>query len=255
MSAALVTGASAGIGNAFVRRLARDRNDLVLVSRNEVRLKELADELRTTYGVEVEVLVADLSEDAGCRLVEARLADRSRPIDLLVNNAGYGVNSRFVTGDVEAEEQMMRVLVRAVMRLTRAALPGMVDRGQGAVINVSSVASYVPHGTYSAAKAWVTSFSIGLSADLAGTGVRVQALCPGYTHTEFHERAGIDMRRTPEWMWLDADQVVDDSLAALARDRVVCIPGTQYKAAVALARAVPARVLVAAVKRLGRRRR
>src|SRR5688572_23932811 len=235
MSTALVTGATAGIGNAFVRRLARDRYDLILVSRNAERLEALAVELRTSYGVEVEVLAADLADDAGCRTVESRLADRDRPVDLLVNNAGFSVNRRFVTGDIDHEELMLRVLVRAVLRLSRAAVPGMIERHHGAVINVSSVAAFVPQGTYSAAKAWVTSFTQGLAGDLEGSGVRVLALCPGYTQTEFHERAGIDMRRTPDWMWLDAEEVVADAFAALARGSVVCVPGVQYKTLVTVA--------------------
>ena len=162
--------------------------DLVLVSRNATRLEELAHGLRATYGVDVEVLVADLVDDEGCRSIEKRLSD-GPPVDLLVNNAGFSVNKRFLTGDIEDEEAMLRVLVRAVLRLTRAAVPGMVARGHGAVINVSSVAGFVPQGTYSAAKAWVTAFSQSLAVDLAGTGVRVMALCPGL-HPHGVPRAG-----------------------------------------------------------------
>ena len=255
MSTALVTGATAGIGNAFVRRLAADRYDLVLVSRDAERLEALAAELRAAYGVQVEVLAADLAEDAGCRAVEGRLGDTARPVDMLVNNAGFSVNRRFVTGDIEDEERMLRVLVRAVLRLTRAGLPGMVERRHGAVVNVSSVAGFVPQGTYSAAKAWVTSFTQGLAADLTGTGVRALAVCPGFTHTEFHERAGIDMRRTPDWLWLDADDVVSEAFAALDRGQVVCVPGLQYKTMVTVARHTPTRVLAAAARRFRRRRR
>jgi uncharacterized protein len=251
MSTALVTGATAGIGNAFVRRLAADRYHLVLVSRDRTRLEELARELRTTYGVRVDVVAADLAEDAGCRLVEARLADPAEPVDLLVNNAGFSLGGRFIGNDVEDEDRLLRVLVRAVLRLTRAALPGMVERRHGVVINVSSVAAFVPQGTYSAAKAWVTSFTQGLAGDLSGTGVRMLALCPGFTHTEFHERAGIDMRRTPDWLWLDADDVVSDAFAALDRGHVVCVPGAQYKTIVGVTRRLPFR-LVQRVTRLRR---
>ena len=255
MSTALVTGATAGIGNAFVRRLAKDRYDLVLVSRDESRLEALATEIRTAHGVAVEVLAADLAEDEGCRRVEARLADRDRPVDVLVNNAGFTVHKRFVTGDIDDEERMLRVLVRAVLRLTRAGVPGMLERRHGAVINVSSVAGFLPQSTYSAAKAWVTSFTQGLAGDLAGTGVRVLALCPGYTQTEFHERAGIDMRRTPDWLWLGAEEVVDGAFAALARGTVVCVPGKQYKTIVAVARHVPHRAWTGVARQLRRRRR
>ena len=255
MSTALVTGATAGIGNAFVRRLARDHYDLVLVSRDESRLEALAAEIRAAHGVGVEVLPADLAEDDGCRRVEARLADRDRPVDVLVNNAGFSVNKRFVTGDIDDEERMLRVLVRAVLRLTRAAVPGMLERRHGAVINVSSVAGFLPHSTYSAAKAWVTSFTQGLAGDVVGTGVRVLALCPGYTHTEFHERAGIDMRRTPDWLWLDAEEVVDGAFAALSRGVVVHVPGPQYKTIVALARHLPQRAWTGVARQLRGRRR
>jgi short-subunit dehydrogenase len=255
MTTALITGATAGIGNSFARRLAADGHDLVLVARDEKRLKETAAELGAAYGVPVEVLVADLADDDGCRSVEERLADAARPVDLLVNNAGFSVGRRFVTGDIEEEERMLRVLVRAVLRLTRAAVPGMVERGHGAIINVSSVASFVPQGTYSAAKAWVTSFSQGLAGDLAGTGVRVLALCPGFTRTEFHDRAGIDMRSTRAWMWLDADRVVGDALADLRRDAVVSVPGLQYKVIVAVARRVPTKILHAVARRVRGTRR
>jgi hypothetical protein len=253
MPTALVTGATAGIGHAFVRRLAADRHDLVLVARDRARLEALATELRAAYAVQVEVLAADLTDDAGSRAVEARLADGDRPVDVLVNNAGFTVGRRFLAGDVEDEELMLRVLVRAVLRLTRAAVPGMVDRRRGAVINVSSVAGFLPRGTYGAAKAWVTAFSQGLAVELTGTGVQVLALCPGFTHTEFHDRAGIDMRRTPGWLWLDADEVVDAAFDALGRGRTVCVPGRQYQALVAVARHAPPR-LVAAVVRRSRRR-
>jgi len=256
MSTALITGATAGIGNAFVRRLARDRYDLVLVSRDAERLEKLAAELRNAYGIEVDVLPADLVSDEGCRTVEERLADSTRPVDVLVNNAGFGVNSRFVTGDIDDEDRMLRVLVRAVLRLTRAALPGMLERRHGTVINVSSVAGFVPQGTYSAAKAWVTTFSQGVAGDVAASGVQVLALCPGFTHTEFHDRAGLDMGRTPGWLWLQADDVVDAAFTALHRGQVVCVPGRQYQAIVALARHMPVRLVTIVARHVrGSRRR
>ncbi len=187
MSTALITGPTSGIGNAFARRLAADGNDLVLVARDGIRREELAHGLRSTYGVDVEVLVADLVDEEGCRSIEKRLSDGA-PVDLLVNNAGFSLNRRFLTGDIDDEEDMLRILVRAVLRLTRAAVPGMVARGYGAVINVSSVAGFVPQSTYSAAKAWVTAFSQGLAGDLDGTGARDGAL--PWLHAHGVPRAG-----------------------------------------------------------------
>jgi short-subunit dehydrogenase len=238
VSTALVTGATAGIGNAFARRLATDGYDVVLVARDHSRLEQLATQLRSR-GAGAEVLAADLSDRDQLARVEARLRDPQQPVDLLVNNAGFGLNQRFVTGSVEEEQRLVDVLVTAVMRLSHAAAGGMVDRGTGSIVNVSSVASFLPFGTYSAAKAWVTSFSQGLANEVAPKGVRVMALCPGFVHSEFHERAGIDLSRSKEWMWLDADRLVSDALADLARGRVVSVPGAQYKAIAAATHVVP----------------
>jgi short-subunit dehydrogenase len=238
VSTALVTGATAGIGNAFARRLATDGYDVVLVARDRDRLERMATELRS-HGVGAEVLAADLSERSELARVEARLRDPDQPVDLLVNNAGFTLNQRFVTGSVEEEQRLVDVLVTAVMRLSHAAAGGMVDRGTGSIVNVSSVASFLPFGTYSAAKAWVTFFSQGLANEVVPKGVRVMALCPGFVHTEFHQRAGIDLSRSKEWMWLDADRLVSDALADLARGRVVSVPGAQYKAIAAATHLVP----------------
>jgi uncharacterized protein len=242
MPTALVTGATAGIGAVFADRLAREGQDLVLVARDEARLAVVAERLRRSYAVAVEVLPADLADDAGCAKVEQRLADRARPIDLLVNNAGFGIGVRFLDSEVEDEERMLRVLVRAVLRLTHAALPGMVARGRGAVINVSSMATWRANGTYAAAKAWVTSFTEGLARQVAGTGVRVMALCPGYTHTEFHQRAGI-RKPGPEQLWLTPEQVVDEGLRDVRRGVVVSVPSARYKVLAFLARHAPRSLL------------
>ncbi|RKS80536.1 hypothetical protein CLV35_0973 [Motilibacter peucedani] len=225
MPTALVTGASSGIGAAFVERLAARGFDLVLVARDAARLEIRAAEVRDAYAVAAEVLPADLSDREQLRLVEVRLSDPERPVDLLVNNAGFSLGADFGESDVRDEERLLDVLVRAVVVLSKAALPGMVERGGGAVINVSSIAGLLPNGTYSAAKAYVTSFTEGLATSLAGTGVRVQALCPGLTHTEFHSRAGLDLRRAPSFVWTTAEQVVDTSLRDLDRGRLVSLPG------------------------------
>lgn len=229
MGTALITGATAGIGWEFARTLASRGHDIVLVARDRARLEHAAEELRAMR-VQVEVLVADLADREQLATVEARLSDRSRPVEILVNNAGFGVPVKFSQADVESEQRMLDVLVTAVMRLTHAALPGMVARGTGAILNVSSVASWITGGTYSAAKSWVTVFSESLSIELAGTGVHVTAVCPGYTHTEFHQRAGMQMDSVPEWMWLNTQQVVDTALKDVRKGKPVSVAGGQYKA-------------------------
>jgi uncharacterized protein len=236
---ALVTGATAGIGLTFARRYARDGHDLVLVARDEQRLNEVADELRTTYGHEVEVLRADLADRAQVQTVADRLADRSRPVDVLVNNAGFALNRSFVSGDVADEERLLDVLCTAVLVLSHAAAGGMRDRRRGTIVNVSSVSGFVAMGTYSAAKAWVTTFSEGLWRELKPYGVHVTAVCPGFTHTEFHQRASINMSKLPSIGWLDVDRVVDEGLADVRRGKVVSVPSKRYKALVFAIRHVP----------------
>jgi short-subunit dehydrogenase len=239
MTTALITGATAGIGAEFARQLAGRGVDLVLVARDADRLSSLADELTARHRVACEVMSADLTDRAALATVEERLADRDRPVDLLVNNAGFGVNQLFVGGDLDEEQRMLDVLVTAVLRLTHAALPGMVARGTGGVINVSSVASFIAGGTYSAAKSWVTVFSESVDRQVAGTGVTVMALCPGFTHTEFHQRADMDVDHLPDWMWLDAPDLVRSALGDFARGRPVSVPGAQYKVLSTLARYLP----------------
>lgn len=241
MPTALVTGPTAGLGTAFARQLAQRRFDLVLVARDEARLSALAADLQAMHGIRTEVVVADLSDPAAREPVLQRLRDDGRHVDLLVNNAGIGTSGEFWTAPWQQIEGQLELNVTAVVQLSHAALPGMVERGAGAVVNVASVAGLVPGrgSTYSASKAYLVSFSEGLSAGLHGTGVRVMALCPGFTRTEFHQRAGIDMSGSATGIWLDPDAVVTAGLKDLARGTVVSVPDLRYKAVVAGSRLVP----------------
>jgi len=235
----LVTGPTAGIGRSFAHALAGRGDDLVLVARDEKRLTDLATELNGRYGVQVECLPADLSDRVSLGTVERRLADPARPVDLLVNNAGFGLRHKFLDTDVEDEQRMLDVLVTAVLRLSHAAVGPMAERGHGAVVNVSSVAGFLPRGTYSASKAWVTSFTRWLDLAYRDRGVRAMALCPGFVRTEFHTRMGMSPGSIPRWLLLDADRVVRQALADLDRGRRVSIPGRRYKAVTILARSTP----------------
>ena len=239
MTTALITGGTAGIGKAFADSFARSGYHVILVARNPERLEAVAAQLREAGAPEVETLPADLETEEGRGAVEARLADAERPVDFLVNNAGFDLSRPFTKTSVEDQERLLAIHVRAPMRLTHAALPGMIARGRGAVVNVASVSAFVPRGTYSAAKAWAVTFSESLAMDLRGTGVRAMALCPGFTHTEFHERASIETDTVPAWMWLEAGYVVEQALRDLRRGVPVSIPGAQYKALTAASRYVP----------------
>lgn len=253
MTTALITGATSGLGAAFARRLARDGHDVVLAARDTERLQHQATEVHDQHGVEASVLTADLATEEGIAALEKRVADPDHPVDLLVNNAGFGQKGRFLEVSTDDELTMLRVHCEAVLRSTKAAAAAMRERGRGGVVNVASVAAFVPRGTYGASKAWVVQFTQGAAADLRGSGVRLMALCPGFVRTEFHERAGMDTGSIPGWMWLDAPRVVDAALADLARGRTLSVPDPRYKALTGLAKLAPRGLLSRTTATTGRR--
>lgn len=239
MTTALVTGASAGIGAEFARQLASRGNDLVLVARDATRLQALADELTAAHGIRAEVLPADLTDRAATQRVCDRLADEADPVDILVNNAGFGLKGSFLGNDIADEEAGLDVMVRAVLLTCHAAGRAMRERGRGQIINVSSVAGWITSGTYSAEKSFVTVFTEGLSVQLQGTGVTATAVAPGFTHTEFHERAELPMGWLPDWAWLSASELVSGALDDAAKGKAISVPGRQWKAVATLARIAP----------------
>lgn len=255
MGTALVTGASAGLGRAFATELAQRGHDLVLVARDRTRLEELAEELRQTYAVSTEILPADLAERNQTEQVADRLRDPSRPVDLLVNNAGFGLRGSFTRGDLAEEERALDVMARAVMVLSHAAAGSMRARGRGGILNVSSVAGFAVMGTYSAIKSWVTVFTEALSVELAGTGVLVTAVCPGFVHTEFHGRARMNMSALPEPLWLDTDEVVTAALRDLDAGKAVSVPSLTYRAVTAGIKVLPRSLVRGVSGSLARRRR
>lgn len=245
---ALVTGPTAGIGHEFAVQLAQRGFDLVLVARSEGRLKEVSDEL-AQYGATSEVLVADLTRREDMLRVEERIR---QGIDLLVNNAGFGQKHPFLENSVDDEVAMLDILVTAVLRLSHAALSTMVERGEGGVINVSSIAGELPRGTYSAAKAYVTRFSEWADLTYRDRGVRTMALLPGFTKTEFHARMDVSRDSAPSWMWLEAEDLVREALDDFDKGKTISIPSMRYKALTAVSRYTPSTVK-ARLQRLGRR--
>ncbi len=239
MATALITGGTAGLGRGFAEAFAQQGFDLVLVARNQARLDEVGQELHRLYGVTVSGLAADLTQRAGMAIVEDRLSDPAGGVDVLVNNAGFGLKAGFLESTMADEQALLDILVTAPMRLTHAALPGMIGRGMGSIINVSSMAGWITAGTYSAAKAWLTTFTEGLSAELHGTGVTATVVCPGFVHTEFHERSGIHAPRLPGLFWLDVDQVVGAAVEDARKGRLVSVPSRQYQALSVLAKYSP----------------
>jgi short-subunit dehydrogenase len=239
MSTALVTGATAGIGESFTRLLAEKGFDLVLVARDNKRLQERAKALSKKYKVEVEVLQADLSVPAQLAKVEKRLSNTKKPIEVLINNAGFGIKDSFLSSNIADEIRLIDVLAKVPMKLMHAVLPQMLDRNSGTIINVSSVASFIAGGTYSAAKSYLTVHTESLHTELSKTNINISALCPGFTRTEFHQRGKMKMSGLPSFMWLEADRVVSESWRAAMAGKAICIPGWQYKILSTIARFGP----------------
>jgi short-subunit dehydrogenase len=242
---ALVTGATAGIGESFTRLLAAKGFNLILVARDEARLHERAAGLKENFGAESVVIVADLATEAGCAKVEDYI--RANEIEVLINNAGFGINKAFTMSDLAKEEEVLKVLVRTPMRLMHVALPAMKERNSGVVINVSSVASFIAGGAYSASKAYLTVLSESLSTELSATNIKVSALCPGFTRTEFHQRGRMKMAGLPNFMWLNSDALVAKAWKDAVSGKPVSIPGWQYKTLMGVISLLPRSI----VRRLG----
>lgn len=251
---ALVTGASSGIGETFARKLSSRGCSLLLVARRKERLEQLASELG-----HAEAIAADLTVGGDVRRVEERIAAEQN-LELLVNNAGFGTLGLFHEADPEGQARMHLLHVLAIVRLTRAALPGMVARRQGGVINVSSVSAFFHNPAnvgYCATKAWINSFTEGLCLELKSirSPVRVQALCPGFTYSEFHDTLGVDRRLIPRYLWMSAEEVVETSLRALERNQPLVIPGWQYRWIVRFHSRLPRWLQHAAALKYGARHR
>lgn len=237
VSWALVTGATSGIGESFTRLLASHKYNIVLVARDLPRLQERAQGLEEKFGAKTHVIQADLATDEGCLKVENYILENQ--IDVLINNAGFGTSKAFTMSTLEIEQQLLDVLVRTPMRLMHVALPLMKQRNKGVIINVSSVAGYIAGGTYSASKSYLTVLSESLHTELAPTGVKISALCPGFTRTEFHQRGKMSMKGLPNFLWLNSDRLVEQSWSDALKGKAVSVPGWQYKLLIFIVQTVP----------------
>jgi short-subunit dehydrogenase len=240
---AVVTGASSGIGAVYAERLAAQGYDLLLVARRKDRLEELARTLAQKHGIRAEAFPANLSIDEGLHAVEDRIAGTDT-LTMLVNNAGFGIRGLFQESDLARQEEMHRLHIIATMRLTHAALGGMMARGRGTIVNVSSVAAFSQspwNTTYSATKTWMNSFTEALAVELKtmGAPIKLQALCPGFTVTEFHDVMGVDRKIVPAGWWMTSEDVVEESLRGLERNKLIVIPGWRYRVYVFLLAFIP----------------
>ena len=239
---ALVTGATSGIGESFTRLLASNKYNIVLVARDLPRLQERAQALEAKYGVQTQVIQADLATDEGCLKIEKHILENQ--VDVLINNAGFGTSKAFTMSTLDIEQQLLDVLVRTPMRLMHVALPLMKQRKQGIIINVSSVAGYIAGGSYSASKSYLTVLTESLHTELAATKVKVSALCPGFTRTEFHQRGKMSMKGLPNFLWLNSDRLVEQSWRDALKGKAVSVPGWQYKLLVFLVQTLVPRSIV-----------
>jgi short-subunit dehydrogenase len=238
---ALVTGATSGIGESFTRLLAENNYNIVLVARDLPRLQERATGLEAKFNIKTHLIQADLATDSGCNAVEQYIANNH--IDVLINNAGFGINKAFTVSQLDSEQQLLDVLVRTPMRLMHVALPLMKQRNKGVIINVSSVASFIAGGTYSASKSYLTVLSESLHTELAGTNVKISALCPGFTRTEFHQRGRMSMKGLPSFLWLDSDELVAKAWSEALKGEAISVPGWQYQLLVFVIKRLPRSVV------------
>ncbi len=255
MATALVTGGTSGIGRAFVTALAARGDDVVIVARDTDRMAAMQRELSAEYGVEIEILPADLSSRKEIERVAERIEDPNRPIDLLVNNAGFGLHRKLLDRDTEIQERAFFVMAHAVFLLSAAAGRAMTERGHGRIINVASTSAWINSGNYSAIKAWALSFTEALAIELSGTGVTATALCPGWVKTEFHSRAGIKSSTLPSFVWVDVHNLVAEALADAERGKVVSIPSFKWKVEIFFAKHLPRPVLYLVTRMLQSSRR
>ena len=239
---ALVTGATSGIGESFTRLLASNKYNVVLVARDLPRLQERAQGLEAKFGIKTQIIQADLATDEGCLKVEKYILEKQ--VDVLINNAGFGTSKAFTMSTLDVEQQLLDVLVRTPMRLMHVALPLMKQRNEGIIINVSSVAGYIAGGSYSASKSYLTVLTESLHTELARTNVKVSALCPGFTRTEFHQRGKMSMKGLPNFLWLNSDHLVEQSWKDAMKGMAVSVPGWQYKLLVFIVQTLVPRSLV-----------
>lgn len=243
MALALVTGGTAGIGHSFAVELAYRGWDLVLVARDTARLELVKEQIRTVYGREVETITADLAVRADVLRVADRLESTEHPVEMLVNNAGFGIHASLLDRDFSIQEKALDVMCLAVLILSGAAGRAMVARGHGSIINIGSSSGIITTGNYSAVKAWVNTYTEGLANELRGTGVKVTAVLPGWVRTEFHERAGINASKLPNVVWIDADDLAKDALDDHAAGKVISVPTKRWHTAYWIGRHTPRPVI------------